>query len=167
CKGFHRVQGEEGAELAARVQPGQAAGLRRGHRCQPDPPAVGRVTDVLTTVRARLTEQFARIGITGEPAAASVTFLGTERYEILRFGPSPEGVSHYVSLGCSRHPMGDPDALVTDPVRGPRAEVVVALKGPTPAGLARSVAVLAAAPAVEGLILEPDALVDLGQPLWD
>ncbi|MGV0656596.1 suppressor of fused domain protein [Mycolicibacterium thermoresistibile] len=125
------------------------------------------MTDVLTTVRARLTEQFARIGITGEPAAASVTFLGTERYEILRFGPSPEGVSHYVSLGCSRHPMGDPDALVTDPVRGPRAEVVVALKGPTPAGLARSVAVLAAAPAVEGLILEPDALVDLGQPLWD
>jgi hypothetical protein len=28
------------------------------------------------------------------------------------------------------------------------------------------VAVLAAAPAVEGLVLAPDALVDLGTPLW-
>ena len=43
----------------------------------------------------------------------------------------------------------------------------MALRGPSPAGLARSVAVLAAAPAVEGLVLEPDALVDLESPLWD
>lgn len=124
------------------------------------------MTDALDTVRAQVSEHFARSGITAEPAAASVTFLGTEQYEILRFGPSPEGVAHYVSLGCSRHPMVDPTELVTDSLHGPRAEVVVALRGPTPNGLARSVAVLAAAPAVEGLILEPDALVDLSEPLW-
>ena len=62
--------------------------------------------------------------------------------------------------------MTDPADFATDPVRGPRAEVVVALRGPTPNGLARSVAVLAAAPAVEGLVLAADALVDLGTPLW-
>ena len=62
--------------------------------------------------------------------------------------------------------MGDPADLMADPVRGPRAEVVVSLRGPSPVGLARSVAVLAAAPAVEGLVLEPDALIDLETPLW-
>jgi Suppressor of fused protein (SUFU) len=125
------------------------------------------VTDVLAEVRAHLREHFARAGITAEPDAASVTFLGTERIEVLRFGPDDAGVIHYVSLGCSRHPMFDPTEMVTDALHGPRAEVVVALRGPSPNGLARSVAVLAAAPAVEGLMLEPDALVDLQSPLWD
>ena len=127
--------------------------------------------DVLAEVRARLREHFARLGITAEPDAASVTFLGAEKIDVLRFGPddrpSFEGVIHYVSLGCSRHPMFEPTEMVTDALHGPRAEVVVALRGPSPAGLARSVAVLAAAPAVEGLMLEPDALVDLELPLWD
>jgi hypothetical protein len=62
--------------------------------------------------------------------------------------------------------MTDPAEIAADRVRGPRAEVVVDLRGPTPTGLARSVAVLAASPAVEGLVLVPDALVDLGSPLW-
>jgi hypothetical protein len=125
------------------------------------------VTDVLAEVRAHLREHFARAGITADPDAASVTFLGTERIEVLRFGPDDDGVIHYVSLGCSRHPMFDPTEMVTDALRGPRAEVVVALRGPSPNGLARSLAILAAAPAVEGLMLEPDALVDLQSPLWD
>jgi Suppressor of fused protein (SUFU) len=129
------------------------------------------VIDVLAEVRARLREHFARLGITAEPDAASVTFLGAEKIDVLRFGPddrpSFEGVIHYVSLGCSRHPMFEPTEMVTDALHGPRAEVVVALRGPSPVGLARSVAVLAAAPAVEGLMLEPDALVDLELPLWD
>jgi Suppressor of fused protein (SUFU) len=129
------------------------------------------VTDVLAEVRAQVGEHFARAGIVAEPDAASVTFLGTERIDVLRFGPDGrpglEGVVHYVSLGCSRHPMFDPAEMVTDAIHGPRAEVVVSLRGPTPKGLARSVAVLAAAPAVEGLMLEPDALVDLGMPLWN
>jgi hypothetical protein len=125
------------------------------------------VIDVLAEVRAHLREHFARGGITAEPDEASVTFLGTERIDVLRFGPDDDGVSHYVSLGCSRHPMFEPTEMVTDALHGPRAEVVVALRGPSPAGLARSLAILAAAPAVEGLILEPDALIDLETPLWD
>jgi Suppressor of fused protein (SUFU) len=129
------------------------------------------VIDVLAAVRAHLQEHYSRLGITAEPDAASVTFVGAEKIDVLRFGPdgrpSFEGVIHYVSLGCSRHPMFEPTEMVTDALHGPRAEVVVALRGPSPVGLARSVAVLAAAPAVEGLMLEPDALVDLESPLWD
>jgi Suppressor of fused protein (SUFU) len=125
------------------------------------------VIDVLAKVRAHLREHFAGAGITSEPDEASVTFLGTERIDVLRFGPDDSGLSHYVSLGCSRHPMFDPAEMVTDALHGPRAEVVVALRGPPPAGLARSIAIVAAAPAVEGLILEPDALIDLESPLWD
>ena len=44
---------------------------------------------------------------------------------------------------------------------------VLSLRGPTPTGLARSLAVLAAAPAVEGLVLDADALVDLEAPLFE
>ena len=123
--------------------------------------------DVPAKVRAHLREHFARTGITAEPVEASVTFVGTERIDVMRFGPDGEGVSHYVSVGCSRHPMFDPAELVTDALHGPRAEAVVALYGPSPKGLARSLAILAAAPAVEGLILEPDALIDLETPLWE
>ena len=70
------------------------------------------------------------------------------------------------TLAAGGRVLIDPADFAADPVRGPRAEVMVSLRGPTPAGLARSVAVLAAAPAVEGLVLAPDALVDLGTPLW-
>ena len=125
------------------------------------------MTDVLAEVRAHLRAHFTRAGIGGEPDAAGVTFLGAEPSEVLRFGPDDHGVVQYVSLGCSRDPMTDPAEIAADPVRGPRAEVTVALRGPSPAGLARSVAVLAAAHAVEGLVLAADALVDLGSPLWD
>ena len=125
------------------------------------------MTDVLAEIRGHLRAHFAGAGIKGEPDAASVTFLGTEPIEVLRFSSDDDGVVHYVSLGCSRHPMTDPADFNADPVRGPRAEVTVAMRGSSPAGLARSVAVLAAAPAVEGLVLAPDALVDLGTPLWE
>jgi hypothetical protein len=125
------------------------------------------VTNVLTEVRARLNEHFAAAGIAAEPVSASVTFLGTESIDVLRYGPDGDGVHHYVSLGCSRHPMIEPTEVMADPTTGPRAEVVVALRGPTPTGLARSIAVVAAAPAVEGLVLTADALVDLETPLWE
>jgi suppressor of fused protein SUFU len=125
------------------------------------------VIDVLAEVRKHVRDHFARRGITAEPDEASVTFLGTERIDVLRFGPSGDGISHYVSLGCSRHPMFEPTEMVTDALHGPRAELTVALRGPAPTGLARSVAIVAAAPAVEGLILEPDALIDLESALWD
>lgn len=110
---------------------------------------------------------FRGIGIDTEPQSASVTFVGVERMDVLRFGPGPSGVYHHVSLGCSRHPMADPSEVAVDPVRGPRAEVVLSLRGGAPGqGLARSLAVIAATPAVDGVVLAPDLLVDLGSPLW-
>ncbi len=123
--------------------------------------------DVPAKVRAHLLEHFARQGIDSEPDEANVTFLGTETIDVLRFGPDPDGVLHYVSLGCSRHPMFEPTEMVTDALHGPRAEVTVALRGPSPRGLHRSIAIVAAAPAVEGLVLAPDALIDLEAPLWE
>jgi len=96
-----------------------------------------------------------------------VTFLGTERIDVLRYGPDDDGVSHYVSLGCSRHPMFDPTEMVTDALHGPRAEVVSHCAARCDRSLPVPVAIVAAAPAVEGLILEPDALIDLESPLWD
>ncbi|MCH9700085.1 MAG: suppressor of fused domain protein [Actinomycetia bacterium] len=127
------------------------------------------MNDVLIRVRAHLRDHFTRIGNAAEPVEASVTFLGAEPIDVLRFGvpdTSNADAVHYISLGCSRHPMVDPAELRADPVRGPRAEVAVALRGTSPSGLARSLAVVAASPSVEGLILEPDALVDLETPLW-
>ncbi len=115
----------------------------------------------LELVRAHLRGHFAG----AEPDSASVTFLGTEPIEVLRFRGG--GLVHYVSLGCSRHPMTDPTEVLADPLRGPRAEIVLRLRDPGPAtGIARSLAVLAATPAVEGVVLVADALVDLGSPLW-
>ncbi|WP_395310485.1 suppressor of fused domain protein [Mycobacterium sp. AMU20-3851] len=124
------------------------------------------MVDVLAEVRDRLRQHFAAAGVVGDPAEANVTFLGAERISVLRFGPDADGVSHFVTLGCSRYPMVDPTDFVTDTQLGPRAEVMVSLRPPSPVGLARSMAVLAAAPSVEGLVLEPDALVDLSGPLF-
>ncbi|MBF6327289.1 suppressor of fused domain protein [Nocardia transvalensis] len=98
--------------------------------------------------------------------SASVTFLGLEPIEILRI-PVGEFV-HYVTLGGARHPMTDPTAALADPVRGPRAELVLTLRGGVSetTGLVRGLGVLIASPAVEGIVLQPDALLDLGEPLW-
>ncbi|SDU51959.1 Suppressor of fused protein (SUFU) [Gordonia westfalica] len=105
-----------------------------------------------------------------EPQRASVTFLGVEPIDVLRFvlDDSGPGELVYVTSGCARHPMTDPTDLHADPVRGPRAELVVRMRAGSPLpGLHKRLATLAAAPAVEGLILDADALVDLGEPLWD
>jgi hypothetical protein len=102
-----------------------------------------------------------------EPDSARVTFLGTESIEVLRFRSGSGGLVHYVSVGCSRHPMADPSEIFADPERGPRAEVVLRLRRPGQVtGLARSLAILAATPAVDGVVLTADALIDLGSPLW-
>jgi hypothetical protein len=126
------------------------------------------VADVLREVRAHLDRHFAGLGYDREPDSASVTFLGVERIDVLRFGPDGDSMLHYVSLGCARHPMGDPAALAVDPLRGPRAELVLTLRaGVQTPGLARTIAVLAATPAVDGVVLVADALIDLGAPLWE
>ncbi len=120
------------------------------------------MTSVLDRVRTHLHSHFAGI----EPDSASVTFLGTETIEVLRFRDT-DSVAHYVSVGCSRHPMTEPTLDIADPLRGPRAEIVLQLRDPGPAtGIARSLALLAATPAVDGVVLCADALIDLGSPLW-
>jgi hypothetical protein len=125
------------------------------------------VTATLAKVRAHLRSHFAEAGIHVEPDAASVTFLGAEAIEVLRFHPRADRVVHYVSLGCSRHPMVDPTEVAADPLRGPRAEVVLRLRDPGPiSGLVRSLAIVAATPAVEGVVLTADTLIDLSSPLW-
>jgi hypothetical protein len=119
------------------------------------------VTGPLDRVRAHLDTHFDD----AEPDVASVTFVGTEPVDVLRY--RVHDTVSYVSLGCSRHPMVDPTAMVADPELGPRAEVVLRLRNTEAiTGLARSVAIVAASPAVEGVVLSADALVDLGGPLW-
>ncbi|MDT9680837.1 suppressor of fused domain protein [Streptomyces sp. TRM76323] len=122
---------------------------------------------VLALVEARLRSAL------GEPdARASVTFLGTDRVEVLRFTVTGDGdgrpVVRYATLGMSARPMTDPTDLVADPVRGPRAELLLTVR----AGLAdtdkvlRPLAVLAASPQVEGVVVAPGASLDVGEPLW-
>jgi hypothetical protein len=96
---------------------------------------------------------------------AGVSFLGAERIDVLRFGPDPDGLVRYATLGMSRAPMGDPgvDLVLTD---GPRAELVLSVSGLHDSAL-RRLATLAASPAVEGVVLGPGAGLDLGEPLWD
>ncbi len=129
------------------------------------------MTQILDQVRGHLRGHFAEAGIGTEPDSASVTFLGTQSIEVLRFRSMADGLAsglvQYVSLGCSRHPMVDPAEMVADQLRGPRAEVALCLRNPEPAtGMARSLAILAATPAVDGVVLVADALIDLGSPLW-
>ncbi|WP_058046114.1 suppressor of fused domain protein [Streptomyces roseifaciens] len=119
------------------------------------------MSDVLALVEARLRTAL------GEPdARAAVTFLGTDRIEVLRFHDGD--VVRYATLGMSAQPMADPTAVIADPLRGPRAELVLSVR----AGLAdtdkvlRPLAVLAASPQVEGLIVAPGASLDTGEPLW-
>ncbi|MEU7769280.1 suppressor of fused domain protein [Nocardia sp. NPDC049190] len=120
--------------------------------------------DVLESVRAGVLDHF---GVDAACVdAASVTFLGVEPIEILRI--VDRDLVHYVTLGGSRHPMGDPAALLADPLRGPRAELVLTLRSGVGAssGLAKSLGILAAAPVVEGVVLQADALMELGESMW-
>ncbi|MEV7183817.1 suppressor of fused domain protein [Kitasatospora sp. NPDC093102] len=116
---------------------------------------------VLAAVEARLLSTF------GEPAGrAAVTFLGADRIEVLRFGPDAEGLVRYATLGMSAAPMADPTSPVADQVRGPRAELVLTVRGGRDSVL-RTLATFAATPQVEGLVVAPGGSLDLGSPLWD
>ncbi|MFF7336344.1 suppressor of fused domain protein [Streptomyces sp. NPDC008163] len=119
------------------------------------------MAEILALVEARLRTAL------GEPdARAAVTFLGTDRIEVLRFIDGD--IVRYATLGMSAQPMSDPTAVVADPLKGPRAELVLSVRG----GLAdtdqvlRKLAVLAASPQVEGLVVAPGASLDVGEPLW-
>jgi hypothetical protein len=97
----------------------------------------------------------------------SVTFLGTESIDVLRFGPAPDGLMRYATVGMSRHPMSSAGAGTLDPA-GPRAELILSLRakpGTQHVGILRSMAILASAPAVEGVVIGPGASLTLGEPL--
>ena len=115
---------------------------------------------VLLLVEAQLLSAFGQ-----DSGRAGVSFLGTERIDVLRFGPDPDGLVRYATLGMSRNPMGDPGAaLVAE--HGPRAELVLTVRDLHDSVL-RRLAVLAASPAVEGVVVVAGAGLDVGEPLWD
>ena len=116
--------------------------------------------EVLLLVEAHLLSVFGQ-----DSGRAGVSFLGTERIDVLRFGPDPDGLVRYATLGMSRHPMGDPGAALV-PEHGPRAELVLTVRDLHDSVL-RRLAVLAASPAVEGLVVGAGAGLDVGEPLWD
>jgi hypothetical protein len=115
--------------------------------------------DVLPVVDQALREHFGQT-----PTRASVSFLGVEPIEVLRFDTAP-GERAYVSLGMSRRPMTAASEVVTS-ADGPRAELLLRVQNADgyPDSW-RQLAVLAAAPAVEGIVYAPGMTVDLGQPL--
>lgn len=118
---------------------------------------------VLGRVRAHLDATL------GAGQKASVTFLGVEQIDVHRYAATGDVV--YVTVGCSRHPMQDAAAtrgvsIVSE--TGPRAELVMRLQATRPyPGLHRRLAAMAAAPAVDGLVLAADAVLRVGEPLWD
>ena len=117
--------------------------------------------EVLTLVEAHL------LSVLGQDSGrASVTFLGTQQIDVLRFGPDGESVIRYVTLGASRAPMNDPASPVVDAVAGPRMELVLSVRA-RPDSVLRRLAMLAAAPAVDGVVLAPGMALELGEPLWD
>jgi Suppressor of fused protein (SUFU) len=121
------------------------------------PPAAD---DVLVAVEAHLLGAFG-----ADSGRAGVSFLGADRIDVLRFGPSSDGLYRYATIGMSRAAMGDPGDLVVAQ-DGPRAELVLSVTGPHDSAL-RRLATLAATPAVEGVVVVPGAGLDLGEPLWD
>ncbi|RBM11872.1 suppressor of fused domain protein [Streptomyces sp. PT12] len=121
------------------------------------------MTGVLAGVEERLRTAF------GEPdARAAVTFVGADRIEVLRFPDAAAGLVRYATLGMSAAPMADPTAPVADPERGPRAELLLTLRAgrATTDAVLRPLAVVAASPQVEGVVVAPGGSLDLGEPLW-
>ena len=116
--------------------------------------------DPIAAVDAALSEHFGH-----NPVRASVSFVGVDCIEVLRFEPIPDERA-YLSLGMSRHPMTAADADVLSGA-GPRAELMVHLRdgGDRFVDVWRQVALLAATPAVEGVVYAAGMTVDLGQPL--
>ncbi len=98
----------------------------------------------------------------------SVTFLGTQPIDVLRFGPAPDGLMRYATVGMCREPMSSAGAGTIDPA-GPRAELLLSLRarpGTGHPGILRSLAIIASAPAVEGVMLGAGASLTLGEPLF-
>lgn len=97
---------------------------------------------------------------------ASVSFLGVETIEILRYEQTDyggdRGTTSYLSLGMSRYPMAEPTVTTVDPHTAPRAELMLSTLG-QPDEVWRQLAVLAAAPAVESAVYQLGMRVELGE----
>ena len=123
--------------------------------------SVGAVeSQVLVDVEAALADHFGQ-----RPVRASVSFVGVDAIDVMRFEPIP-GERAYLTLGMSRHPMTSA-AEVVHSSDGPRAELMLHLRDPVDAftDVWRQLAVLGAAPAVEGVVYRAGMSVDVGQPL--
>ncbi len=98
---------------------------------------------------------------------ASISFLGVETIEILRYEQADyggeRGTTSYLSLGMSRYPMVEATATAVDPRTAPRAELLLSMLG-QPDEVWRQLAVLAAAPAVESAVYQVGTRVELGEP---
>ena len=118
------------------------------------------MTGDLAAVETACTEHFGH-----GPVRASISFLGVEPVEVLRYEPMPDELM-YVTLGMSRRPMTPATAAVVS-AEGPRAELSMHVHraGGQFDDVWRQLAVLAAAPAVEGVVYGPGMTVDLGAPL--
>lgn len=117
-------------------------------------------TDVLLAVESAAIDHFGH-----RPVRASVSFVGVDPIEVLRFEPIP-GERVYLTLGMSRHPMTPATEQVLA-AAGPRAELLLHLADPTDrwADVWRRLAMLAAAPAVEGVVYRAGMSIDLAEPL--
>jgi hypothetical protein len=112
------------------------------------------------------------------PVRASISFLGVEPIEVLRYEqpayleaghPARSGhraepiATNYLSLGMARYPMTEPSATSVDPTTAPRAELLLSVVG-RPDDVWRRLAVLAAGPAVESAVYRTGMRVELGEP---
>lgn len=125
----------------------------------------GTVSDsVISSVRAHLVAQIGD----ENPRPYSVTFLGLESLEVLTFLPRQDAFARFATLGCSRYPMSDPSEMIADATRGPRAELILITRvfDGIDTSFLQNIAKLAASPSVEGVVLRPDLLLDIGEPLW-
>jgi Suppressor of fused protein (SUFU). len=115
---------------------------------------------VLEAVEEALVASFGQ-----RPKRASVSFVGVDPIEVLRFAPDADERA-YITLGMARYPMTGAEQSVVTP-DGPRAELLLRLRDPNDecADVWRRLAVLAAAPAVEGVVYAAGMSVDLGEPL--
>ena len=135
----------------------------RGESDHPAPPPSER----WTKCAAHLRGHFAGVGHQAEPDSRERDVSGYRTHRGAAISLRGAGLVHYVSLGCSRHPM-------TDPTPGPRRSAA------RPACRSRAAPARSRAGHRDGAQpgdtggdagcrrcgAGPDALIDLGAPLW-
>lgn len=114
--------------------------------------------DVLSLVESHLIEALGAV-----QARASVTFVGCDPIEVLRFDTSTGAT--YATVGMSKRPMSDPTEVAPDQIAGPRAELLVSLS-PADDRILRSLAVAAMTPTVDGIVIADGVTLDLSEPIW-